>query len=169
VSADRRPPGRDRIRPGDVLFASGKLGGSRAARHLRIEPRVALGRWLHERGVQALMDVSDGLALDLWRMARASGLRAELEHVPVHRDARAASRRDGRSAVWHALHDGEDHELLGAISAPGWEQLSRTKRGRELERLGSARRGSGLRLAPGLLSPEGGAWTPGEGSYLHGS
>jgi thiamine monophosphate kinase len=32
--------------------------------------------------------------------------------IPVHTDAVELSKRDGRPALEHALHDGEDHELL---------------------------------------------------------
>jgi len=64
----RRAPGRDRARPGQRVLLSGPVGGSLLGRHLSIEPRLAAGRWLWERGATAMMDVSDGLALDLWRL-----------------------------------------------------------------------------------------------------
>lgn len=164
----KRPPGRDRIRVGDVVLCTGPLGGSRKSRHLRIEPRVAEGQWLFARGAKALMDVSDGLALDLWRMARASDLRIDLDFVPVHAHAKQSAKHSGRTAVWHALHDGEDHELLTALSPACWRKIQRTRRGRELHRLGSAKPGRGLGLAAGLLAEQASDWRLSDGGYLHG-
>lgn len=141
-----RAVSRAGARSGDVLVATGPFGGSRLGRHLRIEPRLAAGAWLARRGARALMDVSDGLGIDLARLARASGVRIELERVPLHRDALRAARRDGRSALAHALDDGEDHELVAALPRSA---LARVQR--EAPRvcpgfavLGSVRAGSGL-------------------------
>lgn len=164
-----RPPGRDRIRPGDVLVSTGPLGGSRSGRHLRIVPRVAEGQWLAARGARALMDVSDGLALDLWRMARASNVRILLEAAPIHRDAKRAAKSSGQTATWHALHDGEDHELLAALSLARWNAIKKAPRGLELHLLGRASEGAGLELAAGLLCEEASDWRPADGGYLHGS
>ena len=99
-------------RPGDVLFVSGPLGGAPRGRHLTFVPRLKASRFLVRNfKVHAMMDLSDGLAQDLERMARASGLGAvlEAERIPVHRDGRG---------VGSALYDGEDFELLFAVS-PG--------------------------------------------------
>ncbi len=163
-----RPPGRDRIRAGDVLVTTGALGGSRARRHLHIEPRVSEGRWLFENGARAMMDVSDGLALDLWRMARASEVQVRLETVPIHRDARRVAKQDEQTALWHAMHDGEDHELLASLSLAAWKRVRETPRGSQLHYLGRAAKGRGLRLAAGLLSEQAGNWKPADGGYLHG-
>jgi thiamine-monophosphate kinase len=110
-----RPPGRDRLRVGDTLLLTGPVGGSLLGRHLNIKPRLAAGRALFAGGARALMDVSDGLALDLGRLAARSGLGIVLEHVPIHAQARQRARLTGRSALEHALTDGEDHELLAGL------------------------------------------------------
>jgi len=118
---------RSGARAGDRLYVTGSLGGSLLGRHLRLEPRVAEGCWLREGGwVTAMLDVSDGVAADLPRLAKASGVGAVVEAaaVPVSAAARRAGkgRRDCRprttdDGLWHALGDGEDFELL--FSVPG--------------------------------------------------
>jgi len=164
----RRPPGRDRARPGEVVLLTGPCGGSRARRHLEPEPRFAEAEFLVAAGARVLMDVSDGLALDLARLARASRVRIELERVPVHPDARRAARRDDRSARDHALQDGEDHELLCTLAPGLWRALERAaaRRFPALTVIGRVRSGHGLWLG----HEDGGALAPwdGRGGWLHG-
>jgi thiamine-monophosphate kinase len=94
---------------GDLLYVTGRLGGSLLRdRHLKFKPRVEEGAWLvAQPGVHAMMDLSDGLASDLPRLARASSLGFEL-------DLRALPLNPGCTAE-NALRDGEDYELLVAI------------------------------------------------------
>jgi thiamine-monophosphate kinase len=156
-------PARERARAGHVLLATGAFGGSRLGRHLSIEPRVAEGARLVAGGARALIDVSDGLARDVARLARAAGARAELEHVPIHRDARRAARLDagGRTAEWHALHDGEDHELVAAVPPRAAARLLAAWRGPvPLARIGRLVAGRGLWIR--------GARWDGRGGWLHG-
>jgi thiamine-monophosphate kinase len=114
--AGRRPPvTRGGARPGDRLYVSGPLGGSILGRHLSFAPRVEQARRLAEGGaVTAMLDLSDGLSRDVAHLCRESGVGAVIDAagVPVHDDARALSARDGRPPLDHALHDGEDYELL---------------------------------------------------------
>jgi len=168
-SVPRRPVGRGRARAGQLLVATGSFGGSGLGRHLRIVPRVAEGRWLAEAGATAMMDVSDGLALDLSRMARASGVRIDLEQVPLHRDARRAARRTGRSALDHALHDGEDHELLATLPRKALRQvLARApRRCPGLTVIGLVRAGSGVRVPAAEDDPTLVRWR-GSGGWVHG-
>jgi len=68
---------------------------------------------------RSMMDISDGLSLDLWRMCEASGVGALLDasamEAIISFDAIQMSKTDGRSTLDHALNDGEDFELLLAI------------------------------------------------------
>ena len=110
------------------------------------------------------MDVSDGLAWDLFRLARAAGVRIVLEQVPLHADARRAARASGRAPIDHGLHDGEDHELIATLSSsrarrillqrPGWSDIGRVEPGR------------GLRLE--LAGEPARDWKPAEGGWRHG-
>lgn len=119
------PLRRDGARPGDVLVVTGALGGAAAGRHLDVALRLAESRALCATGaVRAMMDLSDGLALDLRRLCRASGVGAAVraEDVPVHADARAAS---GGTPLGRALGDGEDFELLAAVRPDRWPAVRR--------------------------------------------
>lgn len=169
LGARLTPPSRRRARAGQVVVASGAFGGSLLGRHLRFEPRFAAGRWLLELGATALMDVSDGLALDLWRIARASNVAIDVGCVPVHRDARRAAERSGRSALQHALHDGEDHELVATL--PQRSVLRALREAPErcpgFTLLGNVRRGRGLRI-PRDESSEELVEFRGEGGWIHG-
>jgi thiamine-monophosphate kinase len=108
-----RVPGRAGARPGDQLVLTGPLGGSGAAfrRQSYVRPplRLAEGRELAV-DAHALLDVSDGLAVDAGHIASRSGCRVvvELERVPL---ASGAELQD--------LGFGEDYELLAAVSEPG--------------------------------------------------
>jgi len=110
-------------RVGDALYVTGKLGGSSLGRHLSFEPRVAEARILAAAlgdDLHAMIDITDGLSLDLWRLCQASGvggiLKARwLDQVTSH-DASTLSARDGTSSLEHVLCDGEDFELLLAVT-----------------------------------------------------
>ncbi|MCF8035142.1 MAG: thiamine-phosphate kinase [Desulfarculaceae bacterium] len=122
-------------RPGDAVCVTGGLGGSAAglawlqagrdpdqqgparavAAFTRPQPRLAAGRALAQSGrVHAMMDLSDGLASDLARLTRASGLGAKVEAglMPLHAGALAVAAELGGDALAWALNGGEDFELL---------------------------------------------------------
>ncbi len=110
----RPPVTRGGARAGDVIAVSGPLGGSILGRHMTFAPRVDFGRAVcHLARVTAMIDLSDGLSRDLHHVCRASGVGAVIRaaDVPVHEDV-ARLPPDGRSPLEHALHDGEDYELL---------------------------------------------------------
>jgi len=108
---------RSGAKPGDAIFVTGELGGSRAQKHLRFEPRLLEGRWLAEHfTLHAMIDVSDGLAGDLPHILKASKAGAELlgSAIPVSREARRAAKESSsaKPPLVAALTDGEDFELL---------------------------------------------------------
>lgn len=116
------PVTRSGARPGDELFVSGQLGGSLSERHMSFTPRVheahAFAETLGDR-LHAMIDISDGLSLDLWRICQASGTGATLnEHQleSIISDAAKMASSDGRTPLDHALSDGEDFELLLAVA-----------------------------------------------------
>lgn len=156
-----RSPGRDRARVGQSVVLTGPTGGSILGRHLRIAPRWVEGRKLLEIGATAMMDISDGLAWDLYRLARASGVRIELDMqaLPIHRDARRLARETGLEPWEHALHDGEDHELVATMSARAAAKAPASTIGRVV-------RGSGLELHFAESRVE---WTPPMGGWKHGA
>ncbi|GIW96250.1 MAG: thiamine-monophosphate kinase [Pirellulaceae bacterium] len=110
---------RSGARPGDEIVVSGPLGGSILGKHFQFEPRVSLALYLRDRyQVHACCDISDGLALDLWRICQASrcGAVVEAERIPIADAAYRQSAHSGRTPREHALSDGEDFELLLAVS-----------------------------------------------------
>jgi thiamine-monophosphate kinase len=128
---------RDGARPGDRLVVTGSLGGSAAGlrlssqrswtdderdalhRHMRPTPRVGEAGVLAGHGVTSMMDVSDGLALDLSRLCAASrtGARVEIARIPLHH---AATRAEG-------LAGGEDYELLATLPSGGAVDAARAE------------------------------------------
>ena len=120
--------------PGDILAVTGELGASAAGllalqggareperlvrKHLRPEPRVAAGKVAARLRVGAMLDLSDGLAMDVGRICEASGVgcRIELEKLPIAGDTREAAASFNRDAEELAATGGEDYELL--ICAP---------------------------------------------------
>ncbi len=104
---------------GDAILVSGPVGGSLKGRHLRPQPRLDLVKRLRETvTVNAAIDISDGLSLDLDRLCAASGVGAELdvESIPIHPDAVELAKTSGRTPFQHAWSDGEDFELILAMS-----------------------------------------------------
>ena len=140
------------FRPGDRLCVSGRLGGSALGlerlrggaplddpavdRHLRPTPRIALGRYLREKGAVAALDLSDGLSTDAGRMAEASGCGLEIDQAALPLFAGAT--------LAQALHGGEEYELLFGwrTEAPLPPELD----GLPLTVIGVARQGGGVFL-----------------------
>jgi len=112
VGRTERVPGRAGAQPGDALIVTGPLGGAgaafRAGGYIRPPLRLAEGKRLG-RTAHAMLDLSDGVAVDAGHLARRSGVRCvvELDRVPL---------ADG--ATVDDLGFGEDYELLAAVADP---------------------------------------------------
>jgi thiamine-monophosphate kinase len=132
------PITRKNARPGERIYVTGPLGGSILGRHLSFTPRIVKARQLASNyAISAMIDISDGLSRDLRHICRQSNVGAviDADKVPIHPDThlmpppvtRASSpcenRQHGQDArvttepLEHALHDGEDHELLFTTAA----------------------------------------------------
>jgi len=127
---------RSGARPGDRIVVTGSLGGAAAGvrvasqrswtdderdalrRSMRPVPRVGEAAILAAGGATSMMDVSDGLALDLSRLCAASevGARIEVARLPVHPAATVAE----------ALGGGEDYELLTTLPGGDAVEAART-------------------------------------------
>lgn len=88
---------------------AGEHGASIEAQLAPVTP-IGAGTLLADLGATAMLDVSDGLALDAARVARASGVRIAL-------DAAAVALAAPGAPLEAALHGGEDHALLVTLPA----------------------------------------------------
>jgi thiamine-monophosphate kinase len=125
-----RVPGRAGALPGDIVVVTGPLGAAGAAfrEHCYARPplRIEEGKQL-AREAHALLDLSDGLALDAGHIAERSGCRivVELEQVPL-----------AEGATIEDLGFGEDYELLAVLPEPGaFAVIGRCEQGEGLELL----------------------------------
>ncbi len=132
------PVKRSGAKIGDGIFVTGPLGGSLLGRHMTFEPRVFLAREIAKKNrAHAMIDISDGLSRDLAHICEMSAVGAIIDaaKIPIHADAIKMSEQDGRSPLEHALHDGEDHELLFAGPVPlpkEFIQIGEVTEGREI-------------------------------------
>jgi thiamine-monophosphate kinase len=109
---------RGGARVGDQILVTGALGGSILGKHLDFTPRVQEALQLHELSdIHAMIDISDGLAADLHHICSESHCGAVVwaDSLPISADARRLAAQDGKSALEHALTDGEDFELVFAV------------------------------------------------------
>jgi len=171
--------------PGDALYVTGQLGGAAAELatmlgrkkrtpnaktiedhpHMFPEPRLDVGEALLRRGLAtACIDISDGLSTDLAHLCRASGVNAEIEQeaLPIHP---LAAKLDAKSALYAALHGGEDYELL--FAAPSSTRIPTSLAGVPLTRIGTLKaRRTGHPLMT-LLAPGSGPAELNPGGWEH--
>jgi thiamine-monophosphate kinase len=142
VGEAAQPVRRDGARPGDLIGVTGATGGSALGLrmllagetrspfirlHQHPRPQVEKGLVL-ARFASAMIDVSDGLLLDLSRLLRASGAgaRVDADRLPLAPAFRRECRRLGIDAAQLALSGGEDYELLFTVPPRREPALRRT-------------------------------------------
>jgi thiamine-monophosphate kinase len=99
------------------LYGSALTDGDRSfllGRYLRPSPRLAMTSVLRAYASAAL-DVSDGLAKDLARLAGGRGIRVSLAALPLSPPARAALAANPR-VIGAAISGGDDYEVLFAVA-----------------------------------------------------
>lgn len=126
-----RPVLRSGARPGDRVYVTGNLGDSACGleilkrkaeikkdikeplirKHLMPEPRPVHNR---VKNINAMIDISDGLSIDLWRLCEESNVGAVIfeERIPLSKELLEASGILGLDHLKLALSGGEDYELL---------------------------------------------------------
>lgn len=139
---------------GDLVAVSGALGAARAGFEqldqgvrvdeeavglfLRPRPRIGAGLEAALHGATAMMDLSDGLARDAGRIARASDVTVAVEAalIPVHSAAQrtADALRPAGGALGWAIGGGEDHHMIAtfprASAVPaGWHVIGEVQTG----------------------------------------
>ena len=149
---------RSGAKPGDLACLTGPLG--LAAAGLRLSdsetipllraayetptPRIPEGKFLGaSRSTHAMMDISDGLSLDIARMARASGVDVCLDLAALKPHPALAGITD---AVELMLHGGDDYELLVAVDARAYAHLAQRFKARfkrDLTSVGRFEKGNG--------------------------
>jgi thiamine-monophosphate kinase len=169
---------RSTARAGDVIAVTGTLGRSAAglavlerdqapagldadtlaeltAAHLRPRPRAAEGRWLGTAdGVTAMMDLSDGLAIDLPRLCAESrvGATVQVDALPVAAGTRRVATALAHDALAWATGGGEDYELLVACAAEAFPRVAAglaDATGTALTRVGTFERATSVRFVDG--------------------
>jgi thiamine-monophosphate kinase len=155
---------RSGAKAGDQIYVTGELGGSAAAlaRLMKSKPvgakhfrdsyksrplaRVAVGRWLRQRGVaSAMIDSSDGLSTDLEHICEESHVGAVIEAEAIPRAQVGRRKKElgkKRVALELALHGGDDYELLFTSSATVPFKIA----GVRVTRIGRTTQSAGMRL-----------------------
>lgn len=162
---------RSGARPGDLIYVSGRLGAARLgleisrkrfdkrrdarsllAPHLYPTPRLKLGSWLASHGVAtAMMDISDGLSIDLARLCEASRVGAILyaDCIPEARIPepwRQRLRLSPSAGLDFALNGGDDYELVFTVPERRVKELKRAPTGVRLTCIGEVTRKQELLL-----------------------
>lgn len=134
---------RHEAKPGDTICVTGYLGDSGAGlkalqenkaeeilihTHFHPEPSPAEGQWLarHET-VHAMIDISDGLDLDLNRLIKASkcGALVEVAKLPLSSPLLQACEKHSWDPFELALSGGEDYCLIATVAKGTYESLSK--------------------------------------------
>lgn len=100
---------RNGAKEGDLIFVTGKLGGSIKGRHITFMPRIYEAQYLVKNfKINSMIDLSDGISVDLNHIAKESNIGAIVyaDLIPLSKNA-----KDYKGA----LYNGEDFELLFTV------------------------------------------------------
>ena len=121
---------RQGAKRGDIIFVSGKLGGSIYARHLTFTPRIKEARYLvRNYKINSMIDISDGLLQDIGHILKQAKLGAVLfrDLIPISTQARSFN---------EALCMGEDFELLFTLTPSEARRLIKSKENKKFSPIG---------------------------------
>jgi len=141
---------RSGAKPGDLIYVTGQLGSSGAGlaclkapnwkvkpeirqflikKHLMLSPRLVEGQKIASSQIAtSMIDLSDGLASDLHRLAEESKVGAVLweDEFPTALATEQLAKVMGKSLLEWILYGGEDYELLFAVPPNKKEKLKQT-------------------------------------------
>jgi len=128
------------------MLSAGERGGSFIRKHLDVEPQIQKGRILKDY-VSAMIDISDGVILDLNRIltASAKGARIYYENVPVGPDLRKICRDRSWNEAETVLAGGEDYQLL--FTVPVHKEAALKAAGINYHIIGEITQAPGLQLS----------------------
>ena len=136
-----------------VSLVSSVLKDTSVQRYLYPDPRIRLGLLLsRNRAASAAIDLSDGLADGVHRIAEASGVGAaiEAEALPIEPSVRAWFEERGLDPVSESMMAGDDYELLFAVRPRTGRRLAAARRGDvPLTRIGVCTEGPAVVLTRG--------------------
>lgn len=166
---------RSGAKPGDIVYVTGFLGDAAAGleilnrginvssdirdclikAHLDPVPPLEIGSFLAKSGiVHAMIDISDGIASDMWHICEESGVGARIskELIPISEACDKLADILETSTLKWALSGGEDYRLLFTVSKrhkAELERLIRTKFGQDIFRIGEITEGNSVYLVDG--------------------
>jgi len=177
----KKPITRSGARVGDIIYVTGKLGGTRAGLEILMNPKIDLderikkglvarflntsgqiftGKKLAETGcVSAMIDISDGLIADINHIIELSGVGAvlDLKRIPIYEGVIEYCARVGKNPSLFASVSGEEYELLFTVRGDCEKEFLQHLRDFDcpITRIGHIKRGSGLE---GIEGVEGGGF-----------
>jgi len=166
IGEGKNPIRRSGARAGDLIFVSGTLGDATAGFKLLKKgfklgknkkadallrafldpvPQISLGRVLsRERAATAMIDMSDGLSVDLFHLCEESRVGADvyIEKLPLSSEIRSFEKEPENLT----LHGGEDYQLLFSVDPGNLDVMAKVQKRYKIHWIGKIRRGKGISL-----------------------
>jgi len=164
IGKGHKPVFRNGAGAGDGIYVSGTVGDAHQGllllkngvrfgkdtekdtlirRFLDPRPQLSLGRALSAGGLaSSMIDMSDGLSVDLGHVCRESGCGADVYHekLPLSAELRSCSQRP----IWVALHGGEDYQLLFTVPRKKEPLLTKLRRKHRITLIGWIKKEKGV-------------------------